>query len=495
MTTLKPAFQLADAEARKDPTVQALCVRQEMWKYYPRLIYDINLSQLGLAWLWTAAESERNQEKLRLEVGKVFYPQMPKNVITTLSLRTFFDALLRTLKLPAGSEIVWSGVSIPQMFLISDYHKVTNRAFDIDLPTFEPDLAAAEACFTDKTKILVLAPVFGRPMRRLKELCAMAKKRGVISMIDGAQCFCIKDELLAIGADITSFSFGSIKYSTAINGSVSLVRDNALCERVRAAEKELPVRSLGKHVSTLAKTGLLLACDDPISFGVMRVGCEVAGVHIGEVTNAMSRGFPGAELIKQIRFRPRAANLRLLIRRVERYDNEAQRLRTISGWDFLSRMPPYVQIASGGDPDEPERSTFWLFPMNCRDPKVVSDILQAQGFDAALGTSQMRATGDATSTPQCHAFMSQVLYLPVYPEMNDDSRDRFIAVMNKIPRKYIESPSQRFHEYVASRKEKHAYRSAAIAKLVKNRPAFKDSFPSVVAIAGLPVLPLVLAKL
>jgi hypothetical protein len=228
---------------------------------------------------------------------------------------------------------------------------------------------------------------------------------------------------------------------------------------------------------------------------VMRVGCEVAGVHIGEVTNAMSRGFPGAELIKQIRFRPRAANLRLLIRRVERYDNEAQRLRTISGWDFLSRMPSYVQIASGGDPDEPERSTFWLFPMNCRDPKVVSDILQAQGFDAALGTSQMRATGDATSTPQCHAFMSQVLYLPVYPEMNDDSRDRFIAVMNKIPRKYIESPSQRFHEYVASRKEKHAYRSAAIAKLVKNRPAFKDSFPSVVAIAGLPVLPLVLAKL
>jgi hypothetical protein len=222
---------------------------------------------------------------------------------------------------------------------------------------------------------------------------------------------------------------------------------------------------------------------------------NAAGMHIGEVVNAMSRGFPGAELIEQIRYRPRAANLRLLRMRVQRYDKEATRLRCLSGWDFLSRMPPYVQVASGGDPDHPEQCTFWLYPMHCRNPGVVSDILQAQGFDAALGTSQMRATGDAVSTPQCHSFLSKVLYLPVYPEMSEEMRDRFVRVMNTIPRQYVESPSVRFHEYVNSRPEKHAYKSATVSKFLANRPKFRDGPPALLAVATTPLIPFILSKL
>lgn len=494
---MKPTFVLTPPEAQKDPVVQGLCVRQTQWHYYPRIMYDISLTQYSLGLLWSVTQSESTQEQLRQDIGRIVAPKTPNNVVCALSLRTFFDALLRTLKLPAGSEIIWSGLSIPQMFQIAEYHHLRARAFDIDLPTFKPDLEAAERCFNEKTKLMVLAPVFGRPMRFMKELIAMARARNVMVMMDCAQCWCIRDELLAFEPDIISFSFGSIKYSTAINGSISIVRNDELCAKVKMAEKELTTRSFGKHAETMAKNGVIMLADDPVSFGILRVVLEAAGGHIGELTNAMSRGFPGDELIKQIRHRPRAANLRLLRRRLTHYDRAGQRLRTISGWDFLSRLPNYIQVASGGDPDEPERSTFWLFPMIAREPRVVSDALQSQGFDAALGTSQMRATGDAASTPQCFNLMQHVLYIPVYPEMSEESRDRFINTLHRIPRKYVESPSNRFHEYVARRPTKHAYQSPAVTALLKNRPKFHDPSSSLLMALALPAVgPLVcMAKL
>lgn len=480
-----------------DPAVKPLLVRREMWKYYPRIIYDIGFAPWLYALLWAARpESREGQEAMRADVARLFLPKAPERVVTTLSLRTFFDCLIKGLGLQPGDEIVFSGISIPHMVQIVDHHKLVPRAFDIDLPTFEPNVEQAKACFNSRTKLLVLAPVFGRPMRRMKELLQFAKGRGVTTMIDAAQCFAIREELLQYDADVHCFSFGSIKFSTALGGSINVVKDAGLRDRVAAEEARLPVRSLGKHYATVAKNGFIMLTDDPLSFGIFRVALEAMGMHIGEVVNAMSRGFPGDQLMYQIRHRPRVSHVQLLRHRMMHIDEKAARVRCISGWHMLSQMPNYMQVASGGDPDFPEKSSFWLFPINVKVPKVVADIFQAHGFDAALGTSQMRSVGDVTSCPQCFQFMSNVVYIPIYPEMNEDARERFVKMVHAIPRKYLESPSARFHEYVASRREKHAYRSAAVTRLLRDRPKFTEPVSSLLAAFCTPVLTsMVLSKL
>lgn len=474
-TAPNPTTVALHKEGKTDPAVQKLLKQYKGLYYYPRLIYDITTPMWLQLMLWTFTTSESEQEGFRKKIGKVVVPQDPDSVIVCLSVRTCFDSLLRALELPRGSEVIWSGISIPQMRQISDFHHLTSRAFDIDLPTFTPDLEAAEKCFTDKTRMLVIAPVFGRPMKYLKELMDMAKKRNVLCILDVAQCISMRDELVALNADVTFFSFGSIKYATALNGGLTVIRERALADKVRAIERALPNRTLGYQAFVNAKNGFIHIVDDGLHFGVMKHLVGLFGLHIGELANQMSRGFPGDQLIPQIRHRPRASTMKLLLGRLAKPDTCAFRLRCISGWDFLSRLPPYIQVCSGGDPKHPDQCSFWLYPMNCRCPQIVSDVLQENGFDAAMGTSQMSATGDSMSTPQVHEFIQHVLYIPVYPEMSEAARTRMIQVLHQLPRKYVESPSKRFHEYVASRPEKHAYRSAEVAKLLANRPKFRDN--------------------
>lgn len=66
------------------------------------------------------------------------------------------------------------------------------------------------------------------------------------------------------------------------------------------------------------------------------------------------------------------------------------------------------------------------------------------------------------------------MYLPVYPEMRDSERNRLINVLHAIPRRYVQSPSLEFHQYVAGTPNNHAYRSAEVFEVVKHKPILRD---------------------
>ena len=254
-----------------------------------------------------------------------------------------------------------------------------------------------------------------------------------------------------------------------------MIRDPQLARKVAAAEASLPTRSLGKHVLHNLAHLFVMLIDDPLTFGLLRKLLDRRGQHLGSVTDTMSQALlPPDQLVAQIRWRPRTGMLKLLQHRMRYFDATAFRTRCSAGWAFLSRLPNYIQVGGGGNPEEPETCTFWLFPMPCEDPPTVLHVLQAQGFNAGLVTSWMRATGTKEETPQCHAFFSRLVYLPVYPEMCDAERDRLIEVLHRIPRRYVQSPSEEFHKYVASRPTKHAYRSAKVEEVGARKPVLRD---------------------
>ena len=58
--------------------------------------------------------------------------------------------------------------------------------------------------------------------------------------------------------------------------------------------------------------------------------------------------------------------------------------------------------------------------------------------------------------------------------MCDAERDRLIEVLHRIPRRYVQSPSEEFHNYVASRPTKHAYRSAEVEEVGARKPVLRD---------------------
>jgi DNA-binding transcriptional MocR family regulator len=230
--------------------VERLGQRVSYMRYYPRLQYDIRMKEWskGIPNLLklatdkkTSTEQDIEDREVRQSVARVWCPTAPDQVVITLSIRTMMDCLLRTLALPEGSEVVFSGISIPHMVDIVQHHKLVPVAFDIDLLHFSPDVDQCRRVVKKGvTKLMIIAPLFGRPMKRVNELLAIAKENNILTILDGAQSFSISDIINTYDADIRTVSFGSIKYSTAFGGAVTYFKCRDLASRVAATEAACP---------------------------------------------------------------------------------------------------------------------------------------------------------------------------------------------------------------------------------------------------------------
>ena len=86
-------------------------------------------------------------------VGKfVGYPCEPAGAVIDgcvlfCRFSTGFDLLLQTLKLPAGSEILCSAITIPDMIYLVRHHGLVPVPVDLDVATLEVDMRLmAERC-------------------------------------------------------------------------------------------------------------------------------------------------------------------------------------------------------------------------------------------------------------------------------------------------------------------------------------------------------------
>src|SRR5487761_224568 len=77
------------------------------------------------------------------------------------SVRSGFHLLLETLALPAGSEVLVSAVTHPDMLRILAAHGLVAVPVDLDTATLAPRLELAERLVTPRTEALLVAHLFG----------------------------------------------------------------------------------------------------------------------------------------------------------------------------------------------------------------------------------------------------------------------------------------------------------------------------------------------
>src|SRR6185295_2184874 len=105
--------------------------RTAMWI---RKRLDIDWPSLLLAAgqaLWPNSE-RASEERLQSQFGK--------NTITCLSVRSAWDLLLQALALPAGSEVLMSAITVPDMAAIARHHQLQVVPIDLDPETAAPCL-------------------------------------------------------------------------------------------------------------------------------------------------------------------------------------------------------------------------------------------------------------------------------------------------------------------------------------------------------------------
>lgn len=333
-----------------------------------------------------------------------------------LSVRTGLDLYLRQLALPAGSEVLMSALTIPDMARVVTEHGLVVVPVDVDPGTLAPRPEAWRRAAGPKTRLAILAHLFGTRVP-LDPLIELRRELGILVLEDAAQAFTGADWRGDPQADVSMFSFGPIKTTTALQGAVLRIRDGAVLQRMRAAHAQYPRATQGAFAKRIGKYSMLKALTwRPVYSAFVRIN-RALGRPVDGVIQRTVRGFPGGEFFANIRHRPSTAMYSLLARRLEHCDSARIAARARLGDDLARAIGDVAAVPGMRAP----LHTHWVFTVDADRPDELVARLRNEGFDAtrvatlsALSASDGRADAEPR---EARALVSRLVYLPLYPEL------------------------------------------------------------------------------
>ena len=253
-----------------------------------------------------------DRERLLDELHKLWIrPHNPNPVIVTLSARTAFDLYLQVMKFPAGSEMIMSAVNIPDMVTIAKHHKLRIVSLDLSIKTCAPKIELLESLITSNTVAILLAHIYGK-WYNLEPFLEMAQKYNLKVIEDCAEGFHGYNVIGHPDADVSLFSFGSIKTQTCFGGAVSKVKNPVVYAEMMELYSTSSHQTHGQMIQTLLKLSAMYIFmrhawfTKPCMYLV-----RYLGINHQPHTIRMMRGFPN-QLVRRIRDQPSDALVNML---------------------------------------------------------------------------------------------------------------------------------------------------------------------------------------
>lgn len=388
-------------------------------KVYPRIELDITIKDLSFSLLSTFALTER-----KIIISQIqSYWSTPKEVLVTLCVRTSFDLLLQALRLPVGSEIMMSAVNIVHMEAIVKKHNCIPIPIDIELETLAPSLEIFKASISSRSRIFVVAHLFGAiaPLDPYIELC---KSHNILLVEDCAQAFDGLRYLGHLDADISLFSFGSIKSCTALGGSITIVQEPNLAQKMREIEQTYSTKRSLWFFKRVLKYLCLKSLSMPTIFGILVACLDLLKIDPNSFISSLTRGFGKGDIQTQLRYRPPNGMLRLLQNRLEHIDSTYYDRRSQIARDFLDLLKNRdVRLGKMA-----MQHSYWLVPLITKNPEILMQKLRIEGFDSTTGTTSLKSLGDASTFAS--KLINSVLYLPIYPSVPSAEVTRLAQLIN-----------------------------------------------------------------
>jgi perosamine synthetase len=400
----------------------------------PRHRLDISIADLlyALAAAIGAREPDRRAERIAARWAAA------DDGLTCITARSGFDCLLSALDLDRGDEILMSAVTHPDMAEIVRAHGLVPVPVDLDVGTMSPRRDELESAVTPRTRALVVAHLFGARFD-LTDAAAFAREHGLLLVEDCAQTILGPADSGDPLADVSLYSFGSIKTATALGGALVRVRDPGTLRQMRGIERSWPRQPRSEHALKALKYVVLVMLDRPAPFTALDAAASAVGFDLDRFVSTTVRAFrpkPGedhdAAFARWLRRRPSAPLVALLDRRLRRFDTARLDRRRLAGTRVAAGLPGTVERPGAALSD----STFWVVPLLATDPDGLVQSLRAEGFDATRGTSAITAVDPPPGRPErepreARRLMAGIVFLPVYPELSPETLDRLAAAVRR----------------------------------------------------------------
>jgi perosamine synthetase len=387
----------------------------------PRHRLDIRFRDFAYALLAFAWAGNPERLSARLEPG---WSPRGKG-LACRSVRSGFHLLLESLALPAGSEVLVSAVTHPDMVRILEAHGLVAVPVDLDVATLAPRLDLAERLVTPRTAAILVAHLFGGRVV-MGPLAAFAKRHRLLLWEDCAQAF-TGAQTSDPNADVSMYSFGALKTCTALGGALLNVEDPSLLARMRASQGRWRLQSRSAYAGSVLRFLVFAVVTLPLPYGVLaRIHGALERDFDGTINSSVKAFRPGP-LLPQLEVRPSAPLLAMLVYRLRTFDDARLRRRAAAGDWLNAHLPGHLTLAG----HRMESHTHWLFPVISPEPDQLILACRRAGVDGARGASSVtvvpapgdRPEADPTAARQ---MMAGLVFLPAYPELSRRSMVRLV---------------------------------------------------------------------
>ncbi|MEO6522064.1 MAG: aminotransferase class V-fold PLP-dependent enzyme [Mucilaginibacter sp.] len=346
------------------------------------------------------------------------------NKLICLSVRTGIDLVLNALNFPPGFEMIVTDINIPDMFAIINWHELTLVPIPVNKYTLNMSPAQVEAAITPATKAILITHLFGSVMET-EAIIAIAKKYNLIIFEDCAQAYAgnLYDGNLA--SDVVMFSFGFIKTNTAISGAMIKIKDPALYADVAARNAKYDRQDTLGYFKKLCKVFFVKLLTSKIVYTCFYNLVMAMGKDFEAVLDGFTKGFPGDDIFKHIRYQPSRPNQRLLRKKLTNFDQRSITERIKLANDILPEIPDDYKIGFNN-----KKHTYWVMPVETLDPDGLIKHLRSNGFDASQKASSLIKLNKSNTIPAPEDLqLENLFYLPVYPAMSKKDRSRLTKLL------------------------------------------------------------------
>ena len=356
-----------------------------MLKLWVRKRIEISPRELlrGMVECLSFENRERSLDRIEARWGR-------GKTFTCLSVRSGFDLLLSTLNWPAGSEVLMSGLTIPDMPRIVEEHGMVPVGVDIDIDDLSMTAESIRRKITPQTRAIVVAHLFGG-LANMDAVMEVAREHNLLVVEDCAQAYIGGSYGGDKRADISMFSFGAIKTNTALTGAVFVVRREELLARLSHAHQKWPMQTRVAYFKRLSKYLLVKTISTKWIAGAIAFGLGALGKDHDRLAVKLSRGFSGGDFFFKIRHQPPVPMLRMMERKFARFDEQQIRDRTELGVELENSLRKVVDIPGC----KLTRPTFWVFAVLVDDRDNFVRHLWKNGFDATTSCSMKPVAPDS----------------------------------------------------------------------------------------------------
>jgi dTDP-4-amino-4,6-dideoxygalactose transaminase len=385
---------------------------------------EIGWSDIAFGLVRSLRPADRAAAQLRLER----FWSSEGDALACFSVRTGFDLLLDALQLPHGSHVLMSSVNIRDMVQIVEHHGLVPVPVDLDAATMAPTAESVARAITPAAKGIVIAHLFGGRIS-MDPIVELAKEHGLLVIEDCAQAFDGGTYRGHPDGDVSMFSFGPIKSSSALGGAILRVRDAELRRRMRDRQAGYPGQSRWTYFRRLVKYVGIRILSARLSLALVVRVFRLLRLDYDRIAANSARGFAGPNFFERIRRQPSAVLLAVLERRLRRFDLNRLTNQRSKAAMLLDRLNG--NVGSPGVASTPH--TFWVFPIVVGNPEHVAAALRQAGFDATQRQS-LCLIPPPSDLPELGAdtarmVIDRIVYLPLCPEMREADVERMADIV------------------------------------------------------------------